>query len=124
MGPAYFYIELEGQNCIDETSPYNVSSFTVQTNQTNGIVNSSFAKIAIPTTPISQWFDRLSLPYNEYIPPAERIRKLKFKIRYHNGQLVDFGVFDYSLMLEFVILQPTQARAYTNSFPGALIGSK
>ena len=124
MGPAYFYIELEGQNCIDETSPYNVSSFTVQTNQTNGIVNSSFAKIAIPTTPISQWFDRLSLPYKEYIPPAERIRKLKFKIRYHNGQLVDFGVFDYSLMLEFVILQPTQARAYTNSFPGALIGSK
>jgi len=124
MGPAYFYIELEGQNCIDETSPYNISSFTAQTNQTNGIVNSSFAKIAIPTTPISQWFDRLSLPYKEYIPPAERIRKLKIKIRYHNGQLVDFGVFEYSLLLEFVILQPTQARAYKNAFPGALVGSK
>jgi hypothetical protein len=124
MGPAYFYIEIEGQNCIDETSPYNVSLFTSQTNQTNGVVNSSFAKIAVPTTPISQWFDRLSLPYKEYVPPAERIRKLKIKIRYHNGQLVDFGVFDYSLLLEFVMLQPTQARAYKNSFPGALIGSK
>jgi len=124
MGPSYFYIEIEGQNCIDETSPYNLSSFTVQTNQTNGVVNSAFAKIAIPTTPISQWFDRLSLPYKEYVPPAERIRKLKIKIRYHNGQLVDFGVFDYSLLLEFVILQPTQARAYINSFPGALVGSK
>jgi hypothetical protein len=124
MGPSYFYIELEGQNCIDETSPYNLSSFTSQTNQTNGIVNSSFAKIAIPTTPISQWFDRLSLPYKEYMPPAERIRKLKFKIRYHNGQLVDFGVFDYSLLLEFVILQPSQARGYTNSFKGSLVGTK
>lgn len=122
MGPSYFYIELEGQNCIDETSPFNLSSFTSQTNQTNGVVNSSFAKIAIPTTPISQWFDRLSLPYKEYVPPAERIRKLKIKIRYHNGQLVDFGVFDYSLLLEFVILQPTQARSYTNSFPTPLVG--
>jgi hypothetical protein len=118
MGPAYFYIELEGQNCIDETSPYNLSSFTVQTNQTNGVVNSSFAKIAVPTTPISQWFDRLSLPYKEYMPPAERIRKLKLKIRYHNGQLVDFGVFDYSLLFEFVLVQPTPARVYTNSFVG------
>jgi len=124
MGPSYFYIELEGQNCIDETSPYNVSSFTLKTNQTNGVVNSAFAKIAIPTTPISQWFDSLSLPYKEYMPPAERIRKLKFKIRYHNGQLVDFGVSEYSLLLEFVILQPTQARSYTNAFKGSLVGSK
>jgi len=124
MGPSYFYIELEGQNCIDETSPYNVSTFTTQTNQTNGIVNSSFAKIAIPTTPISQWFDRESLPYKEYMPPAERIRKLKFKIRYHNGLLVDFGVFDYSLLLEFVMLQPTQARSYTNSFVTSVRGLK
>jgi hypothetical protein len=58
------------------------------------------------------------------MPPAERIRKLKFKIRYHNGQLVDFGVFDYSLLLEFVILQPSQARGYTNSFKGSLVGTK
>jgi hypothetical protein len=124
MGPTYFYIELEGQNCIDETSPYNVSAFTRQTNQTNGIVNSSFAKIAIPTTPVSQWFDRESMPYKEYMPPAERIRKLKFKIRYHNGLLVDFGISDYSLLLEFVMLQPTQARTYTNSFVTPVRGIK
>lgn len=118
MGPAYFYLEIEGQNCIDETAPYNLSEFTTQTNQTNGIVNSSFAKIAIPTTPISQWFDLDSRPYKEYTPPAERIRKLKIKIRYHNGQLVDFGVFDYSFLLEFAILQPTRARAYSITYQG------
>ena len=114
MGPAYFYMEIAGQNSIDETSPYNLSKFTQQTNDTNGIVNSSFAKIAIPTTPISQWFDRDSVPYKIYLPPAERIRRLKIKIRYHNGELVNFGTFDYSFMLEFFILQPQQTRTVTS----------
>jgi hypothetical protein len=111
MGPAYFYMELEGQNCIDETSPFNISKFTAQTNETNGRVNSSFAKIAIPTTPISQWFDRDSYPYKLYMPPAERMRRLRIRLRYHNGQTVNFGVYDYSFTLEFTILQPQQMQS-------------
>lgn len=106
MGPAFMYMELEGQNCIDETQPYNISDFTIKTNGTNGIVNSSFAKMAVPTTPISQWFDRDSLPYKFYYPPAERIRKFKIKIRYHNGELVNFGVFNYTFMVEFTLQLP------------------
>ena len=35
--------EIEGLNCLDETSPYGMSPFTLKTNQTNGIVNSAFA---------------------------------------------------------------------------------
>lgn len=107
MGPAYIYMEIDGQpslNCIDETNPYNLSSFTTQTNQTNGVVNSAFAKIAVPTTPISQWFDDDMVPYKWFDPPAERIRRLKIKLRYHNGQLVDFAAFDWSIMLEFTML--------------------
>jgi hypothetical protein len=110
MGPAYFYMELEGQNCIDETAPFNVSPFTTQTNQTNGIVNSAFAKIAVPTTPISQWFDRESLPYKFYYPPAERMRRLKIKLRYHNGQTLNFGSFNFSFLLEFTIQLPQMLR--------------
>jgi len=106
MGPAYFYMELEGNNCIDETSPYNISEFTLKTNQTNGIVNSAFAKIAIPTTPISQWFDRDSIPYKFYYPPAERIRKLKVKFRYHDGSAAEFGVFPFSFVIEFTLQLP------------------
>ncbi len=97
---------------IDETSPYNMNSFTLTTNKTNGIVNSSFAKIPIPTTPMSQWFDQGSQPYKLYLPPAERIRKLKIKIRYHNGQLVNFGVFNYSFTLEFALYSSQQLREY------------
>ncbi len=110
MGPAYIYMEIDGMNTIDETSPWNVSEFTAHTNKTNGIVNSAFAKIAVPTTPISQWFDHSPGPYKYWNPPAERISKIKIKIRYHNGQLVDFGKFEYSFMLEINMLNPQQTR--------------
>ena len=109
MGPAYIYMELDSGtnlNCIDETSPYNLSSFTQETNQTNGQVNSCFAKIALPTTPIAQFFDNDMEPYKWFDPPAERIRKLKIKFRYHNGVLFDFGLFDYSFMLELTLINP------------------
>jgi hypothetical protein len=110
MGPAYMYMEIAGLNCIDETSPWNLSEYTAHTNGTNGIVNSSFAKIAVPTTPISQWFDNDMTPYKYFDPPAERIRKLNLKIRYHNGQNIDFGNFEYSFMLEFNLLRPRPNR--------------
>jgi hypothetical protein len=110
MGPAYIYMEIAGNNCIDETSPFNVSNFTLTTNVTNGVSNAAFAKIAVPTTPISQWFDRDSFPYKMYWPPADRIRRLNIKLRYHNGQLVQFGVFPYSFTIEFTQLIPQQNR--------------
>jgi hypothetical protein len=112
MGPAYIYMEIEGLNCLDETSPYDLSPFTLKTNQTNGIVNSSFAKIPIPTTPMSQWFDKEAQSYKLYLPPAERIRKLKIKLRYHNGQIVNFGVFNYSFTIEFSLYSSQQPREY------------
>lgn len=112
MGPGYMYMEIDGWNCIDETSPYNLSLYTSQTNKTNGIANSSFAKIAIPTTPISQWFDIEMGPYKYWNPPAERIGKIKFKLRYHNGTLVQFGQFEFSFMIELNILKPQIEKNY------------
>jgi hypothetical protein len=111
MGDAFLYMELAGQNCIDETQPYNLSKFTIQTNQTNGVVNSAFAKLPVPSTPLSQWFDRDAIPYKYYYPPAERIRRLKIKLRYHNGRLANFGVFNFSFTLEFTLMQPQILRA-------------
>jgi hypothetical protein len=113
MGNSHFYLEIAGLNCIDETSPYVSNSFTAKTNETNGIVNSAFAKLAIPTTPISQWFDRDSGPYKIFIPALDKIRKLRIKIRYHNGQLVDFSYFNYSILIEFTQFFPQQLRKGT-----------
>lgn len=113
MGPSFIYMEIAGLNCIDETSPYNISKYTLTTNETNGIPNSCFAQIPIPTAPIAESFDiNYSGPYKYFNPAAERIRRLKIKIRYHNGQLVNFGSFPYNFMLEFCILRPQQDRSY------------
>jgi len=103
----YFYMELAGYNCIDETSPYNFSKFTIVTNQTNGVVDASFMKFAIESPPVSQWFNSnytTNFPYKYFNPPAERIRKLSVRLRYHDGTLVDFGKFNYSFTLEMSLL--------------------
>ena len=112
MGQAYVYMEIDGLNCLDETSPYNLSTFTLRTNQTNGVVNSSFAKIALYSTPISQLYDQITQPFKYFSPPAERLRKLKIKLRYHDGEPVDFGVFEYSFMIEFNMLRPQNLRSH------------
>ena len=116
MGPAYFYMELDGNNCIDETSPYTPNEYiSARPNTTNGIVNSAFAKLAVPSTPITQWFDKNSLPYKFYNPPLDRMRKLSIRIRYHNNQLVEFGVFNFSFTLQFTTLLPNIPRKVNRS---------
>ena len=117
VGPSYCYVDLFNLNNIDETNPYNLSNFTLHTNETNSRVNSSFAKIAIPSTPNSVWFDNNSKSYKIYNPPAERIRKIKLRIRYHNGQLVNFGNSNYSFMLEFTLYNAQQSKKYNNYIP-------
>ncbi len=106
FGPPYIYMEVFKYNSIDETVPYNINSFTLTTNETNGIVNSAFAKIPVISTPLTQFYDGPANAYKFFNPPIERIRKLKFKFRYHNGVLVDFSTFPYSFTLEFTTLLP------------------
>jgi hypothetical protein len=106
MGPSYIYIELDGLNHIDELNPYAETKFTKTTNETNSRVNSAFAKIGVVSAPITEFYDNDYVPYKFYNPPAERIRKLKIRLRYHNNMLVNFGTFSFSFMLEFTLLTP------------------
>jgi len=114
MGYSFFYLELDGMNTIDETIPYAKNAYTSSTNNTGGVVKSAFAKIAVTTTPVAQWFDNDATPMKVYNPPAERISKIKLKIRYHNGMIVEFNKFDYSIMLEFVLFRPQPVRKVRN----------
>jgi len=113
MGPSYFYIDIDLLNNLDETYPFNISAFTNTTNETNGRVNSAFAKIAIPTTPLSQWFEtEASESYKLFDPPAERIRRLKIKIRYHDGSPVNFDSFPFSFSLQFTLFNAQKKLGY------------
>jgi hypothetical protein len=113
MGEDYIYMELGSWNCIDETSPWNLSEYTVHTNGANSRVNSSLAKLPVPTTPIAQWFDNSAKPYAYMNPPAERFSKVRIKFRYHDGQTVQFGMFNYSITLELTLLQNQPERSYS-----------
>lgn len=124
IGNDYYYMELAGYNCIDETSPYNLSTFTKETNQTNGIVDSSIIKIFIPsnlnnTESVVNFSDKNYsnlFPYKYFNPPAERIRKMAIKVRYHDGTLVDFGNFTWSITLKLTLLTPQINRKFTRVF--------
>ena len=113
--PIYIYLEIEGLNCIDETSPFNISKFTLTTNETNGVVNSSLAKLLVPSN-TNSWYDKAP-SYKFFMPPAERIRKLKLKFRYHNGELVDFNGLPFSIFLQFTLINPQQIRKQTMYYP-------
>ena len=41
----------------------------------------------------------------------EKLSKLKFKFRYHDGRLVDFKCLPFSFTLEFNMLRDEQMRA-------------
>ena len=122
MGESHFYLDLYEHNCADETSPFVDNTFTQTTNQTNSVVNSYFAKIPVIGTPVSNWFDANSPPYKFYYPPAERIRKLRVRFRYHNGELVNFETFNYTFTLQFTIQLPQILRkSNTSIYPGPVV---
>jgi hypothetical protein len=112
MGPSHFYLDIDLLNNIDETYPFSASCYSSITNETNGKVNSAFAKIPIPTTPISQWFDNECESYKIFDPPAERIRRLKIKIRYHDGSLVNFETFPFSFCIQFMLFSAQKQLGY------------
>ena len=113
-GPAYFYMDLSHLNNIDETNPYNLSTYALHTNETNSRVNASFAKILITDSCCAVENNKA---YKIYNPPAERIRKIKLRMRFHNGQLVDFGSYEYSFTLEFTLYNAQQSKKYNNYIP-------
>ena len=76
-------------------------------------MNSSFAVIYFNNLSQDyQWYNNNTQPVKYYNPPAERIRKFKFRIRYHNGLLVDFGNTEFSFMIELNLLRPQNKTGY------------
>ena len=110
-------MEIQGFNSLDEPIPFADSQFTQTTNITNGIVKSAFSRIPITFSPPSILYnlDTSHGPIKVYNPPAERIRKLRIKFRFHNGLYVPFSNAEYSFMLEFFIYKPQINRQITNT---------
>jgi hypothetical protein len=123
-GPSHFYMEISGMNNVDETMPMsspkiNETEFMskLNTNDTNGIVNSCFAKIPVPTSPHTDWVNTQASSYMIYNPPAEKVRRLRIKIRYHNNAPVNFDNFEFSFMLQLGLFMSQNERKYNVYVP-------
>ena len=89
-------------------------------NDYNGKINSAFAKIPVTSGPGTQIFDsRTKFLQNitQYFPPIEKVRKLKFKFRYHDGRLVEFKDNNFNFTVAFHLLKDEIARDYEVRVP-------
>lgn len=112
MGEKIIYMEIEKYNSYDELEPYSQATtdllkrtapYKTGQNDYGTKVNSAFAKIPVTTIPHGQTFEsRSGFLQNTTIfdPPLERIQKLKFLFRYHDGRLVDFNDNPINFTLE------------------------
>ena len=95
------FLELDKLNKSDEIKPF----VTDKVNNTNsGIVNSFFSKAPIICSELNQSINNKEC-YIEgmgyYQPPLDKVGKLKIKLRYHNGMLLDLQNNNLILTFEF-----------------------
>jgi hypothetical protein len=104
FGDSHIYMELDQYNSMDELEPYTKRSSSMFTAKYGGKHNSSFAKIPmIATLNEKMYVSKEGFLFNVFYcePPLERIQKLKFKFRYHDGRPIDFGNTNFSFTIEF-----------------------
>jgi len=95
------YMEIDKFNYINEIVPYSINTSGTYNNDYNGIVNSAFAKLILSDV------KNTYVPVDKFIrilPHIEgKISKLKFRFRYHNGNLVDFLNQNFNFSIKFTI---------------------
>jgi len=123
-GEHVIYMELDKYNSYDEIYPHPSKTSNMYLNTYGGKVKSAFAKIPMlnrPTTcGANPFFDSRNdtlLNLSVYDPPIERIQKLKFTFRYHNGMLVDFQDVPFSFSIEFNSLRNDIEKVYNVGAP-------
>lgn len=117
-GELAIYMEVDKYNSYDELIPYPSKTNNMYLNSYGGNVNAAFAKIQITKKPSASG----STPYVSnrthklletiYDPPVEKLQKLKFKFRYHNGMLVDFQDTPFSFSIEINSLRNDMKKNY------------
>uniref|UniRef100_A0A6C0EPP7 Uncharacterized protein n=1 Tax=viral metagenome TaxID=1070528 RepID=A0A6C0EPP7_9ZZZZ len=111
MGDDYIYMQVEKYNSMDEIEPYSENTGGLYNNDYAGKVKCAFAKIPVRCLPYSQMYDstrNFIANISHYNPPIERIDRLRFKFRYHDGRLVDFKCSPFTFTLEFNMLRDEQ----------------
>ena len=123
-GETSMYLEVDKYNSYDELYPYNQSSRqNFDNNAYSGRTNSAFAKIPITKHSENSFDSRTLYLQNlvQYDPPIERIARLKFKFRFHDGRLVNFQNYLFDFTIEFNSLRNEIEKRYNIRIPAAYI---
>ena len=124
MGEDWIYMEVDKYNTLDEIEPYSENTVGFYNNDYNGKVDSAFAKIPVQCTAFSQIYDSNQAflsNISHYHPPLERVSKLKFKFRYHDGRMVDFKWQPLSFVIEFNMLKDEIPKAMSLRVPPSYV---
>jgi len=101
-GEKDIYMEVDKYNSYDELYPYTESNKSAYDNNPYaGRVNSAFAKIPLDPSTFQDSRNLLLINIVQYEPPIERIAKLRFRFRFHDGRLVDFRGLEFNFTIEF-----------------------
>lgn len=113
QGEDALYIEMDRFNNIDEIYPFSIKTNNLINNDLGHRTNGSFAKIPIIRRPYKKTHGSENCFVTNLFhssPPTQKIDKLEFKFRYHDGRLVDFENLPFSFTLEFNMLRDEQQR--------------
>jgi len=121
FGDSAIYMEFDKFNSMDELKPYVEKTNHTYNNDYIGIINSAFAKIPVTNGgQSSQIFDSRNAflqNVSQYHPPIDKLKKAKFKFRYHDGRLVDFKDNNFNFTIAFNQLKDEIARDYVVRVP-------
>lgn len=120
LGERVIYMEVDKYNSYDELVPGPLQTSSMYNNTYRGIVDSAFAKIPITSTPTGEFSDsRNGFLQNitTFDIPEEKVSKLVFVFRYHDGRLVDFGNNRFNFTIEFNCLKNEIGRSYSVRVP-------
>jgi len=109
FGEEAIYMEADKYNSLDELEPYSHNTMGLFNNDYAGKVNSAFAKIPINHAGAYAVYGDSTNFYlmnvSQFSPPIDRIMRLRFKFRYHDGRLVDFKCLPFNFSIEFNMLR-------------------
>lgn len=109
----YYYMEIDGINMVDELLPHKNNAYTVTNGNTNGIINSFFAKRLIFTLPRGSKYQEGPGEAKTFTPPLRRMNKVSIRIRYHDGSEPNFGNTPFELTLK-IVCQKNQLNRSSN----------
>ena len=121
------YMEIKQYNHYDEMIPFSETNNTTITSSNRGSVytrndgvggttDSAFAKIQMVQQPLSlsvQDFTNNKCNIARFMDPINRMSRLEFKFRYHNGRMVDFQDQPFEFTMEIIHLIDDIQTPYT-----------